>query len=78
MNAFCLLGGVVLAGRAAQVAVSCYRDGRLDLSWFWYLALGLYLMIRFFMSRPNKSRIVERGTNAGSGEGSRQGLFAMS
>jgi hypothetical protein len=35
----------VLAGLAAQVAVSCYRDGRLDLSWFWYLALGLVLMI---------------------------------
>ncbi len=97
MISFGLLVGLVLAGLAAQVAVSRYRDGRLALSQFWYLALGLvlmiptmdypaallreiqnpnprihtfnlpltlawglglYLVIRFFMSRPNKSRVV--------------------
>lgn len=97
MHAFGLLVGVVLAGLAAQATVSLYHAGRLDLSRFWYLALGLalmiptmgypaallreiqnpnprihtfnlpltlawglglYLVIRFFMSRPNKSRVV--------------------
>jgi ABC-type amino acid transport system permease subunit len=97
MNTLALLVGVVLVGLAAQAAVSRYRDGRMDLSRFWYLALGLalmiptmaypaallreiqnpnprihtfnlpltlawglglYLVVRFAMSRPSKARVV--------------------
>ena len=45
MNAFALLVGIVLAGIAVQAAVSLRKTGRLDLSRFWYLALGLVLML---------------------------------
>jgi len=45
MNAFALLVGIVLAGIAVQAAVSLRKTGRLDLSQFWYLALGLVLML---------------------------------
>ncbi len=45
MNAFALLVGIVLAGIAVQVAVGLRKTGRLELSRFWYLALGLVLMI---------------------------------
>lgn len=45
MNAFSLLIGVVLAGIALQAVVSLSHAGRLELSRFWYLALGLVLML---------------------------------
>ena len=45
MYAFALLVGIVLAGVAVQVAVSRTKTGRLELSRFWYLALGLVLML---------------------------------
>lgn len=45
MNAFALLVGIVLAGITVQAAVSLRKTGRLDLSRFWYLALGLVLML---------------------------------
>ena len=45
MNAYALLVGIVLAGIAVQAAVSLRRIGRLDVSRFWYLALGLVLML---------------------------------
>ena len=45
MNAFSLLIGVVLAGTAMQTVVSLSHAGRLELSRFWYLALGLVLML---------------------------------
>ena len=45
MNAFALLVGIVLAGIAVQAAVSLGKTGRLELSRFWYLALGLVLML---------------------------------
>ena len=45
MNAFALLVGLVLAGIAVQAAVSLRKTGRLDLSRFWYQALGLVLML---------------------------------
>jgi hypothetical protein len=99
MNAFGLLVGIVLVAIAVQATVSFQRAGRLELSRFWYLAigfvlmlptmgyplallddirnpnprihtvnlpftlawcLGLFLVVRFAMSRPNKVR----GTNA--------------
>ena len=82
MNAFALLVGIVLAGIAVQVAVSLRKTGRLDLSRFWYLALGLvlmlptmgypldlpltlawglglYLVVRFVMTRPSKARVAD-------------------
>ena len=81
MNAFALLVGIALAGIAVQAAVSLRKTGRLELSRFWYLALGLvlmiptmgypldlpltlawglglYLVVRFAMSRPSKARVV--------------------
>jgi len=45
MNAFALLIGIVLAGIAVKAAVSLGKTGRLELSRFWYLALGLVLML---------------------------------
>jgi hypothetical protein len=97
MNAFALLVGIGLVGIAVQAASSLYLTGRLELSRFWYLALGLvlmlptmsyplallreiqnpnprihtfnlpltlawglglYLVVRFAMSRPSKARVV--------------------
>ena len=97
VNALALLVGIVLAGIAVQAAVSLRKTGRLDLSGFCYLALGLVLMlptmnypfallreiqnpnprmhtlnlplalawslglslvVRFVMRRPNKARVV--------------------
>lgn len=45
MNAFAVIIGIALAGIAAQAAVSLHTTGRLELSRFWYLALGLTLML---------------------------------
>jgi hypothetical protein len=45
MNAFALLVGIVLVGIAAQAVAVVVRTGRLELSRFWYLALGLVLML---------------------------------
>jgi hypothetical protein len=45
MNAFAVLVGIGLVGIAVQAAVSLYSTGRLELSRFWYLALGLALML---------------------------------
>ncbi len=45
MNAFAVLVGIGLVAIAAQAAVSLYSTGRLELSRFWYLALGLALML---------------------------------
>ena len=45
MNAFALLVGIVLAGISVTAAVSLGKTGRLELSRFWYLALGLVLML---------------------------------
>jgi hypothetical protein len=45
MNAFALIVGIVLAGIAAQAVAVVVRTGRLELSRFWYLALGLVLML---------------------------------
>lgn len=45
MNAFALLVGIVLAGIAVQAVAAVVRTGRLELSRFWYLALGLVLML---------------------------------
>ena len=45
MNAFAVIVGIALAGIAAQAAVSLHTTGRLELSRFWYLALGLSLML---------------------------------
>ncbi|MEI6257050.1 MAG: hypothetical protein WCQ77_10450, partial [Planctomycetota bacterium] len=43
--AFALLVGIVLAGISVKAAVSLGKTGRLELSRFWYLALGLVLML---------------------------------
>jgi len=50
MNAFALLVGIVLAsivlaGIAAQAVAATVHTGRLELSRFWHLALGLVLML---------------------------------
>ena len=45
MNAFALLVGIVLAGIAVQAVAVVVRTGRLELSRFWYLAVGLVLML---------------------------------
>jgi hypothetical protein len=45
MNAFFLAVSMVLAGIAVQAVVSLCRGGQLELSRFWYLALGLVLML---------------------------------
>lgn len=45
MSACGLLVGVVLACVAAQAAISLASAGRLELTRFWHLALGLVFMI---------------------------------
>lgn len=45
MNAFALLIAVVLIGIMVQTVITLIRKGSLELSRFWYLALGLSLML---------------------------------
>jgi hypothetical protein len=45
MNAFALLVRILLAGVAVQAVATVVRTGRLELSRFWYLAIGLVLML---------------------------------
>jgi hypothetical protein len=45
MNLFALLVGIVLTGIAVKGFASFYRAGHVELTRFWYLALGLVLML---------------------------------
>ena len=45
MNAFALLVRILLAGVAVQAVATVVCTGRLELSRFWYLAIGLVLML---------------------------------